>query len=424
MRTLTLPTDKAIAHRALLCAALSGGVSTIRPLPSGADVATTMQVLRDLGVAVTEVAGVCDIHGVAGRWPRPEATLHCHDSGTTLRLLLGVLAGRPGRYTIRVGAQLARRPIARVVEPLQAMGAELVVRDWGTASACIEVRGTHLHAITYRLPVASAQVKDALRFAAMAAQGTMQLEEPSPTRDHLDYLLRAFGSCCERSADIDLPGDPSAAAPWIVATLLGRTQPLCLPNVGLNPTRLGLVRALRAMGARIEIRAAPPSAAAEPRGELVIHPGALRGATIPADQIPTLIDEIPLLVLAAGPAHGETRIVGVAELRHKESDRLTATLEICRSAGLEVQLNPAGDLMITGRPGQRFRPPQCPRTGDHRMVILAALIERLAGYSGATQVPDPGAVDKSYPEFWRDLDRVLPAPAGLLTRSGVSLRGA
>lgn len=373
--------------------------------------ATTLQVLRDLGVPITELAGACRLQGVSGHWPHPQATLHCRSSGTTLRLVLGVLAGRPGAYRLRVDAQLARRPVARVVDPLRAMGADLVVRDWGTAAAYIDIRGATLQAMAYRLPVASAQVKDALRFAAMVASGTMQLDAPLPTRDHLDYLLHAFGPHCERSAVIDIPGDLSAAAPWLVAVVCGRTLPLCLHDVGLNPTRTGLLRALQAMGAAIEVHAAPGAAGAEPRGDLLIHPSMLHGITLHADQVPSLIDEIPLLALAAGLAQGETRIAAVAELRHKESDRLQATLEICRSAGLDVQHQRAGELVITGRPRQSLRVPQCPRTDDHRMVMLAALLERLADDHGPTRIPDPEAVHKSYPGFWDDLERVIPRMA-------------
>lgn len=428
---LIVPGDKSIAHRAVWCAALARGESLLRGVPESDDVAATCGVVQALGVRMVRVGTEVRIEGCGGAWPIQVVSLDIGASGTTLRLLCGLLAAAQGTYHLRVAAQLGRRPIEHVLGLLRAMGAEVESVGWGTADAQLRIRGRQLHGVRCALPVASAQLKCAFLLAALQADSASWCAEPVLTRDHLERMLPQFGAklshvrcptCCNaaaadwlhvvpgplRAAAINIPGDLSAAAPWIAMALVLRQRPLTIAKVGLNPTRLGMVRILQRMGARIELHAAHDAAAGEPYGDLTIFPSCLRGTTVLPSEVPSCIDELPLLIALAGLAQARTHFRGLTALRSKESDRLQHTVAACRAAGMALE-QPDGDtLWIDGRPALRATPQQFPRTDDHRMVMLFSVLSLLADPRGPVQIPDACAVAKSYPGYWRDFQALWP----------------
>lgn len=412
--TLRVPGDKSISHRAALLGALATGRSRVRGFLAGEDCLATLDCLARLGVRWQLQGDTLEIEGVGLRGLRePDDVLNCANSGTTMRLLAGVLAGQPFVSVLTGDASLRSRPMGRVIEPLRAMGAAISGRA-GDTLAPLTIRGGDLRGIRYRLPVASAQVKSAVLLAGLVAAGDTLLEEPALSRDHTERMLQAAGVDVRREGplirltpparlapqDRTIPGDFSSAAFWIVAGAVHPDAELRLAGVGLNPTRLGLLDALRAMGADIEIEE-EGVAGGEPAGDIVVRSSRLRGTEIAGDMVPRLIDEAPALAVAACFAEGRTVLRDATELRVKESDRIATVARELRKLGAEVEELPDG-LVVEGRGA--LRGAVVDSSGDHRLAMALAIAGLVA--EGETRVAGAEAVDVSYPAFWHDLETV------------------
>ena len=408
---IALPGDKSIAHRAALLAALADGESEITGFPSSADPLATLSCLRALGVDAEQRDGSLHVRGNGPEGLRAAAgALDCRNSGTTMRLLAGVLAGRPFGSTLTGDASLSRRPMERVAEPLREMGATLELAD---GHAPVRIRGGRLRAIEYRLPVASAQVKGAVLLAGLQAEGTTTVIEATPSRDHTERMLGLpvldLGS--ERHVTVAggtpvpaglrvVPRDFSAAAFFLVAGSVLENATLEMLGVGLNPSRSALLDVLVAMGADVAI-SNERERGHEPLADFRVNAPAsgLSGVDIGGALIPNLVDEIPVLAVAAACAIGRTRIRDAGELRHKETDRLAATAAFLAEMGAKVEELKDGLLIEGGRP---LRGATVESRGDHRIAMAAAVAALRA--SSPTTIRDAGCVDVSFPDFWRELD--------------------
>lgn len=414
MSVCRVPGDKSISHRALLLAALGDGPSEIRGLLVSADVEATARALRALGVAVPSLdAGGITITGGGLRGLRSSAApLDCANSGTTARLVAGLVAGAGLEATLVGDESLSRRPMRRVAEPLRAMGAtvELPAHD----GLPMTVRSTGLHGLTWHSPVPSAQVKSAVLLAGLVAQVPVEVYEPLPTRDHTERMLEARGVDLVRdgtmvalrptgrldAGPIEVPGDPSSAAFLLGAVACGACGPLRVAHVGVNPTRIGAVAALRRMGLPVRFDAIR-MLAGEPVADLVVDPPPTRltGITIAAEEVPSLIDELPLLACVAACAAGETIVRGAGELRVKESDRIRLVVENLRAIGVEAEELPDGFVV---RGDDRLRHGSVRTAGDHRIAMAFGVLGAVAG--NAIVVDDPSCVAVSWPSFWDALD--------------------
>jgi 3-phosphoshikimate 1-carboxyvinyltransferase len=406
----TLPGDKSVSHRAAILGALANGTTRLSNFSSAADCASTLACLASLGVEIAREGGRVTI---AGRGfdglVAAAAELDAGNSGSTLRMLAGVLAGRPFRSVLTGDASLRRRPVERVAAPLRAMGARVISSD-GRPPLAIE--GGSLRGVAWDLPLASAQVKTAVLFAGLQAEGTTTIREPRPSRDHTERLLPAFGVsvACEgggvsvrggarlRPTELTVPGDVSSAAFLIVAALVLPDSELRLDGVLLNPQRTAFLDVLRAMGGAIETGIAKSEP--EPVGFIVARSSHLAGAEIGADLIPRLIDEIPALAVAAACGTGTLTVAGAAELRVKESDRIAALAEGLGRMGADVGERPDGLVVRGGRPlvGASVR-----AHDDHRIAMalsVAALVAR-----GETTLEGASCAAVSFPEFYDVLAR-------------------
>lgn len=403
--TLRLPGDKSITHRALICAGLARGESVIRDALNAADTRATAKALSDLGARIDwQEDNTVRVTGTGGRFTSVAATLDLGNSGTGLRLLAGALAGYGIAATLSGDASLQRRPMQRIIEPLEAMGARIKSRE-GRAPLVL-ASGAPLHGRRYRLPMGSAQVKSAILLAGLNAAGGTTVEDPFGTRDHTERMLPIFGVRVDRedtvvtvhpgeltSAEVDVPGDISSAAFLMAAALLSPDSNIVLEHVGVNPTRTGLVDVLKRMGADIELHN-ERLAGGEPVADLRVKGGPLSGTRVAAGEIPGLIDELPMLMVLAATASGPTVIEGAGELRHKESDRI-ATMQAGLS-GLGVDLrDEAGTLHLEGgglKSGGRLE-----GAGDHRVAMALSI----AGLAAPEPVTVAGAewIATSFPDF-------------------------
>jgi 3-phosphoshikimate 1-carboxyvinyltransferase len=415
-----VPGDKSISHRALLFGAIAEGDTRIEGLLPAEDPLSTAACLRAMGVGVSEIrAGepvVVQGVGLDG-FREPNNVLDCGNSGTTMRLMLGLLAGRAGRHFVLTGdSSLRRRPMRRVGGPLAEMGASIHGREGGNL-APLAIAGQHLHGATIRTPVASAQVKSAILLAALTANGPTTVIEPSLSRDHSECMLRAFGAdlvvggpggtevtVCPgpslRGQEVVVPGDISSAAFWLVAGAITPGAALTIENVGLNPSRTGILEVLAQMGAAIEVLH-PRDVAGEPVGDLRVVHGPLRPFTIGGDLIPRLVDEIPVLAVAACCAEGVSRISGAEELRVKETDRLAVMARHLGAMGARLEEHPDG-LTIQGI--TPLYGAEVDSETDHRVAMSLAVASLVA--SGDTRLHDSAAAAVSYPGFWDDLARL------------------
>lgn len=407
---LTVPGDKSISHRALLLAALADGTSRLSNLGPGDDCRSTRACLAALGVAIADDGpGAVRVggRGLGGLQP-PTGDLDAGNSGTTTRLLLGILAGHPWPARITGDASLRRRPMRRILDPLERMGAAVSSDD---GRLPVDVRGGALRAIRYDLPVASAQVKSGLMLAALHAEGTTRLREPSPTRDHTERALRQFGASISidedgtihvpggqrlTAVDIDVPGDPSSAAFWAVAAAALPGSDVAIAGVSLNPTRLAFVDVLRRAGAEVEIDTT--AAGPEPVGTLRVRHGHLGPVIIAPHEVPGLIDELP--ALAALATHGGSlSVTGAGELRVKESDRIADLVRGLRALGASADESDDG-FTVDGR--GRLHGGTADAAGDHRLAMAFAIAA--LGAAAESVVAGAGAVSVSYPEFFTALD--------------------
>jgi 3-phosphoshikimate 1-carboxyvinyltransferase len=404
---ITVPGDKSISHRAVLLGAICDGETTIRGFGRSADTEATIGAVRALGVRVDELdETTLLVHGVGLRGLRaPGQPIDCANAGTLTRLIAGILAAQHGQRFELVGDQsLSARPMWRIVDPLARMGADIEAAN-GTLP--LLVSGRALHGIRYELPVASAQVKSCLLLAGLYAVGETTVIEPVPTRDHTEALLELAGVDLDRSqkavavrpagalalGEIEVPGDFSSAAPFVVAATLVPDSELVVRGVNLNPRRTGLLRILERMGAQIEVRD-PRPICGEPAGDLVVRHAPLDATEVGPREVPVAIDELPLFALAASCAEGESVLRGATELRAKESDRIEAVVTGLRALGARID-GRADGLRVRGRPGGLVGGTMESR-GDHRIAMLAAvagLASRdgvLVGNSDATAVSFPG----------------------------------
>ncbi|MBV8915733.1 MAG: 3-phosphoshikimate 1-carboxyvinyltransferase [Acetobacteraceae bacterium] len=410
---VTVPGDKSISHRALMFAGLAVGESRIDGLLEGEDVLRTATAMRALGAEVVRdgpgrwrVAG----RGVGGL-REPDDVLDMGNSGTAARLITGILATHDVFAVLTGDASLRRRPMARVMEPLLASGARFDSRDGGRLPMAI--RGARdAMPIEYRLPVASAQVKSALLLAGLNAPGWTRIEEPEPTRDHTERMLRHFGAQVVvdqlgpgrvaslkgqpelRAADVMVPGDPSSAAFVLVAAAIVPGSCVMVRNVALNPARTGLFDTLREMGADLQV-ASPRTQGGESVGDLTLTYTGLRGVDVPASRAPSMIDEYPILAVAAACASGVTRMHGLAELRVKESDRLAATAALLRTNGLHVGIE--GDTLCVAGAGVPEGGGLVATHMDHR-IAMSALVLGLRTRK-PVRVDDSGFINTSFPGF-------------------------
>ncbi|NJD11183.1 MAG: 3-phosphoshikimate 1-carboxyvinyltransferase [Gemmatimonadetes bacterium] len=422
LRHARVPGDKSITHRALLAAALTGGLSRIRePLVAG-DTNATRRVLTALGVPIeTLPAGELQ---VVGRGLRgliaPEAPLDCGNSGTTARLLLGILAAQPLVASLTGDDSLRSRPMRRVTRPLREMGAR--IRELGDADRLpVEITGGELRPLRFEDATASAQVKSAVLLAGLCGGQPVTVTEPLRSRDHTERLLRGLGvPLSERSGaagheirlepvgqippfDVTVPGDFSAAAFLVAAALLLGT-PLRIHGVGVNPTRTGLLDVLARMGAPVAVLE-PRQQGAEPVADLLVSAGELRGTTVVGTEIPALVDEVPVLAVLAARAEGETTITGAGELRVKESDRISMLVANLRAIGVVAEELPDGLVVQGTRNSLRGA---VATAGDHRIAMAFGVLGALPGCE--LRIDDRAAAAVSFPGFWQELRRLETGP--------------
>ncbi len=411
---ITLPGDKSMSHRALMFAAISKGNSKIKHLNIGADALSTIACLQKLGVDFQLGKFTVDVEspGING-WKQPQdGILNCGNSGTTVRLMSGLLAGRESlKITMTGDDSLSSRPMKRVIDPLRKMGAEIIAED---NKLPMIINGKQLDGIQYTLPVASAQVKSCVLFAGLSAKGKTFVEEPVKSRDHTEKMMKMFRipvfqnkntisvHALKRSIpgfNYSVPGDPSSAAYWVAAGLLLPKSRLFLRKMSMNPTRTVFVSLLKRSGADIELIEKEKSL--EPMGDLIVRSSELSKYDIRAKQVPGLIDELPLLALIATQAKGTSIIRGAKELRFKESDRITSTVAMLRNLGAEVEEFDDG-MQIQGN--TKLKGGTVDAHGDHRIAMTASIAGLIC--ENPVHVHGWSTVDISYPNFYQILNRI------------------
>ncbi len=410
---IRIPGDKSLSHRAGFLGALSTQGIEVTNFSSGADCTSTLNCLAQLGCSVVRVEDRVKISR-GGGIRETEGTLDAGNSGTTARLMCGLLAGIPGAFSVISGDEsLRRRPMSRVVDPLRTLGARIDGRDGGKRLP-LSIRGTRLCGGSYLLPVASAQIKTTLMLAGLSAQGSVTVTEPTPTRDHTEIMLEHLGVPVRKEGSSitvypfedlpggswHIPGDFSSAAFWIVAAALLPDSDLILRGVGLNPTRTGMLETLRQMGLNVQIES-PCLSGGEKIGDLRVKGSSLAAISIDAERVPALVDELPVLAVAATRAEGVTEIRGAGELRVKECDRISAMTEGLRALGVELDEHQDG---WTIRGGQKLRGGKVQSRGDHR-IAMALAIAGLAA-DGPVEIDDAACVAISYPDFFDHLAAV------------------
>lgn len=414
MPPLRVPGDKSISHRALMLAVLGSGRSRIRGLLRSADVGSTAAVLRALGATIPDLATeTLEIDGLGLRGLRASAeALDCGNSGTTARLMAGIVAGAGLTARFVGDSSLSARPMRRVAAPLDAMGARVELPEHGGLPML--VHGGPMHGLTWRSEVASAQVKTAILLAGLVADVPVEVHESAATRDHTERMLQARGVDVRTeeltvtlvprgrldAGDIDVPGDPSSAAFFVGLAAIGVTGEIALANVGINPGRTGAFKVLRRMGVTLRY-ADELQQGGEPVATVLASPGTLRATVVAPAEVPSLIDELPLIACVAARAGGETRVTGAGELRVKESDRIRAIVSNLRAIGAEAEELPDGFVV---RGSDRPLKGMVTTHGDHRIAMAFGVLGAVAG--NAITLDDPSCVAVSYPSFWDDLAHV------------------
>lgn len=409
------PGDKSISHRALILNAIAEGKAKIVNFSPSADFYSTLACLKALGVESQVGPEGLIVSGVGSKGLREaEDVLNAGNSATTMRLLTGLLAAQPFLSIITGDESLRSRPMGRLIQPLRLMGAKIWGRT-GDSLAPLAIRGNQLHGIEYRLPVASAQLKSAILLAALFAQGKTTIDEPLPSRDHTERLLAAMGAKLEINdsriiitpsptplspTEMVVPGDISAAALWLIAGAIHPKAQITVVSTGINPTRSGIIDVLKQMGANLRVEN-QRTESGEPVADLFIQSSDLVGVTIGGELIPRLIDEIPVIAVAASVATGTTVIKDAGELRVKETDRISTTAKELSKLGAKIEELPDG-LVIQG--GRRLRGAECDSHQDHRLAMALGVAALVA--EGETMLYNAEAVNFSYPGFWEDLKRL------------------
>lgn len=413
--TVNVPGDKSISHRAVMFGAIANGTTTVTNFLLGDDCLSTISCFRKLGVEIIQDEDRIVISGTGlSGLKEPIEFLDVGNSGTTIRLLMGILAGRPFHATLIGDHSIGRRPMTRVTKPLSLMGARIDGRNNGEFVP-ISIRGGELSNLDYTLPVASAQVKSSLLFAGLQANGTTTIHEPAKTRDHTEWMIRQFGGEIESDGltvritgsqpltgvDVHVPGDISSAAFFLVAGAIVPNSEIILKNVGLNPTRTGIIDVMKEMGADITIIERETNGN-EPTGDIMIKSSDLKGTVIKGDMIPRLIDEIPIIALLASQASGTTVIKDAHELKVKETNRIDTVVNELSKLGASIEATDDG-MIIYG--GPILTSGVVSSHGDHRigmMLSIAALIS-----NGEVVLEDADAISVSYPKFFDDLNSLL-----------------
>lgn len=410
------PPDKSISHRAAILNAFASGQATVTNFSPGADCASTVRCLRALGVTIELDAKAPGTMVVNGLGPHglhePTRVLDAGNSGTTMRLLTGLLASQPFLSILTGDRSLRSRPMGRIVKPLTLMGAEILGRQ-GNTMAPLAIKGNSLRGIDYSLPVSSAQLKSALILAGLSAQGDTRLHQPAASRDHTERMIRAMGADLKedglfltirpsalRAVDVYVPGDISAAAFWLVAACCHPKARVRIEGIGINPYRTGILDALLSMGAKVAFSDRRDEGG-EPVADLTVESSGLKATEICGEMIPRIIDEIPVLAVAACFAQGTTVIRDAQELRVKESDRIKTTLQELSKMGAKIEELPDG-MIIQGT--GFLKGASCRSHGDHRMAMTLGIAGLLA--QGETTVEGAEATSVSYPSFWQDLENL------------------
>ena len=425
---LEVPGDKSISHRAVMLAAMSNGPCVIKGFLASEDCLSTVSAMRALGVKI-EMADETTliVHGVRREFTAPSRDIDCGNSGTTMRLMAGILAGQPFRSRLTGDASLSKRPMKRIIEPLARMGAKISAEGKDGRPPLV-IEGGNLKPLQYVSPVASAQVKSAVLLAGMFAKGKTSVTEPTQSRDHTERMLEYFlvrpqkdgltvglhGGQTPESREFTVPGDISSAAFWLVAAAAQPHSRLLVKNVGLNDTRTGVLAVLIRMGAAIREVIENPQA--EPVGVIDIQGARLKGTDIRGSEIANVIDEIPILAVAAALAHGKTVIADANELRVKETDRLAAIAMNLRAMGAQVAETEDGLEIIGGTP---LRGARLDSFGDHRIAMAFAIAGLFA--EGETTITGTACVATSYPGFYETLEKLLHEPTGEQTHVVTSL---
>jgi 3-phosphoshikimate 1-carboxyvinyltransferase len=410
---LSVPGDKSISHRALIFNSIAKGQAKVTGLSSGEDVLSTMRCLTALGANIVpgEQEGGVTVFGTDQGLKEPDDILDAGNSGTSMRLLCGLLAAQEFTSVLTGDGSLRSRPMGRVVQPLTNMGAQIMGRK-GDTLAPLTVHGGSLRGIEYTMPVASAQVKSSIMLAGLSADGDTLLHQPNLSRDHTERMITAMGATVEteglslvvhparlQAVDLAIPGDISSAAFWLVAGLCHPNGRVLVKGVGLNPSRTGIIEALQAMGAGPSLTLLDErNVGGEPVADLLVETGQLEGAEIGGELIPRIIDELPVLAVAACFAKGTTIIRDAGELRFKESDRIETTVAELGRLGAKIKATEDG-MVIQGT--SSLSGAACDSHGDHRLAMSLAIAGALA--QGETTIRGAEAAVVSYPDFWRRL---------------------
>lgn len=414
---LTVPGDKSISHRAVMLGALAKGETRIRHFLPGQDCLTTVKAFQDLGVRIDREGESLLVYGQGLRGLKAaDKALDMGNSGTTTRLLLGILAGSSFASQLIGDASLSKRPMKRVSQPLAKFGAEIALSPAGTLPAT--VKGQKLHGAEIQLEVASAQVKSAAIFAALAADSPSTIIEKLPTRNHTEIMLRQFGADITTEADnltihvqpgqellgqeVEVPGDMSSAAFWLTAGAIVPNSKVTLSRVNLNPTRTGIVKVLEQMGAKISIEQVPSKG--EELGNLTIETSQLAPVKLTAADIPAVIDELPLVALLAACADGSSEIRGAEELRVKETDRIKTVSQELGKLGVEITELPDG-MIIKGRKNWQVKEDILDSHGDHRLGMMAAIAALKS--DKPLRLANEDSISVSYPGFFSDLEKLV-----------------
>ncbi|MEB2301016.1 3-phosphoshikimate 1-carboxyvinyltransferase [Lysinibacillus xylanilyticus] len=412
--TLTIPGDKSVSHRSVMFGAIATGKTTVEGFLLGEDCLSTIDCFRKLGVEI-DVEGTnvsIDSPGIEG-WKEPTEVLYTGNSGTTTRLMLGILAGSNVHSVMTGDASIGKRPMRRVIDPLRQMGAHITGRADGQYTP-LAIQGTTLQAIDYHMPVASAQVKSAILLAGLRAEGTTIVRETEVSRDHTERMLRQFGAQVDEvdgvitlqggqtltGTHVSVPGDISSAAFFLVAGAICEGSKITLENVGINPTRDGIIEVLQNMGASISLMPNEDSQS-EPTATITIETSVLKGTTIEGDIIPRLIDEIPILALLATQVNGKTIIKDAEELKVKETDRITAVVDELKKLGASIEATEDGMIIEGPTPLQGAR---LKTYGDHRIGMMGAVAALIT--DGPVTLDDAECIAVSYPSFFEHIEEV------------------
>lgn len=408
---VTVPGDKSISHRSVMFGAISEGLTEVTNFLQGADCLSTISCFRKLGIEIENTTGKILVHGKGIRGlSAPASILDAGNSGTTTRLISGILAGQDFSCTLTGDASIQKRPMKRIIEPLSLMGADIrSIRENGCAP--LQISGRKLSGISYSTPVASAQVKSAILLAGLYADGQTRVTEPALSRNHTELMLSGFGAEIKterltavltpgaslHGQKVEVPGDISSAAYFLAAGLLVPGSEILIKNVGINPTRAGILTVIRAMGGNIVLQN-QRLCAGEPVADILVTASSLHGTVVEGSLIPTLIDEIPVIAVLAAFADGETVIRDASELKFKESDRIASVTEALLAMGCDVTPTDDGMLIRGGKPLYGAPVNSCQ---DHRIAMSFAVAGLCA--DGVTTIRDAECVNISYPAFYHDL---------------------